>query len=137
VHEPGTCFGLVDGQVGDPVDCGGVHAYEVVGIVDLSKTFDPKTYPAEATQLNKLVDLCPPVAKKYTGNADLKKLQLSLYPDTLKKESWTAGSHLVNCKVGAREPNGALRPVRGSVEADPTAPSSAPPSTSQAPKSGG
>jgi len=137
VHEPGTCFGLVDGQVGDPVDCGGVHAYEVVGIVDLSKTFDPKTYPSEATQLNKLVDLCPPVAKKYTGNADLKKLQLSLYPDTLKKESWTAGSHLVNCKVGAREPNGALRPVRGSVEADPTAPSSAPPSTSQAPKSGG
>jgi len=137
VHEPGTCFGLVDGQVGDPVDCGGVHAYEVVGIVDLSKTFDPKTYPTEATQLNKLVDLCPPVAKKYTGNADLKKLQLSLYPDTLKKESWTAGSHLVNCKVGAREPNGALRPVRGSVEADPTAPSSAPPSTSQAPKSGG
>jgi putative regulator of septum formation len=139
VHEPGTCFGLVDGQVGDPVDCGGVHAYEVVGIVDLGKTFDPKTYPAEATQLNKLVDLCPPVAKKYTGNADLKKLQLSLYPDTLKKESWTAGSHLVNCKVGAREPNGALRPVRGSVEADPSAPSSSPPpsSTSQAPKSGG
>jgi Septum formation len=141
VHEPGTCFGLVDGQVGDPVDCGGVHAYEVVGIVDLSKTFDPKTYPAEATQLNKLVDLCPPVAKKYTGDADLKKLQLSLYPDTLKKESWTAGSHLVNCKVGAREANGALRPVRGSVGTDSSAPSSSspssPPSTSQAPKSGG
>jgi hypothetical protein len=133
VHEPGTCFALVDGDVGDPVDCTGVHAYEVVGIVDLSKTFDPKAYPAEATQLNKLVDLCPPVAKKYTGNADLKKLQLSLYPDTLKKESWTAGSHLVNCKVGAREPNGALRPVRGSVQAE-TAPPSSP---SQAPKSGG
>lgn len=133
VHEPGTCFALVKGEVGDPVDCGGVHAYEVVGIVDLSKTFDPKTYPAEATQLNKLVDLCPPVATKYTGNADLKKLQLSLYPDTLKKESWAAGSHQVNCKVGAREPNGALRPVRGSVKAEKAPPSS----TSQPPKSGG
>jgi hypothetical protein len=144
VHEPGTCFALVDGDVGDPVDCAGVHAYEVVGIVDLSKTFDPKAYPPEATQLNKLVDLCPPVAKTYTGNADLKKLQLSLYPDTLKKESWAAGSHLVNCKVGAREPNGALRAVRGSVQADTSSPSapaspsgSSPSSTSQAPKSGG
>lgn len=125
VHEPGTCFALVKGEVGDPVDCTGVHAYEVVGIVDLSETFDPKKYPAEATQLNKLIDLCPPVAKKYTGGADLKKLQLSLYPDTLKKESWLAGSYRVNCKVGARDENGALRPVRGSVKAEPAPPSSA------------
>lgn len=137
VHEPGTCFGLVDGQVADPVDCTGVHAYEIVGIVDLSKTFDPKTYPAETTQLNKLVDLCPPVAKKYTGNADLKKLQLSLYPDTLKKESWAAGSHRVNCKVGAREPNGALRAVRGSVQAEPAGGSSSAKPTTAPPKSGG
>jgi hypothetical protein len=134
VHEPGTCFGLVDGEVGDPVDCAGVHAYEVVGIVDLTKVFDPKVYPPEATQLNKLVDLCPGEAKKYSGNADLKKLQLSLYPDTLKKESWAAGSRRVNCKVGAREPNGQLREVRGSVRADSAAPSSKP---SAPPKSGG
>jgi putative regulator of septum formation len=132
VHEPGTCFGLVKGEVGDPVDCEGAHAYEVVGIVDLSKAFDPKTYPAEAAQLNKLVDLCPPEAKKYSGGADLKKLQLSLYPDTLKKESWEAGSYRVNCKVGAREANGALRPVRGSVKVE-----AAPTSTTQPPKSGG
>jgi hypothetical protein len=133
VHEPGTCFGIVDGDVGDPVDCSGAHAYEVVGIVDLSKTFDPKSYPSEANQLNKLVDLCPPVAKEYTGNADLKKLQLSLYPDTMKKESWDAGSYRVNCKVGAREANGKLRPVRGSVQAD----EQAAPTTTKPPKSGG
>jgi hypothetical protein len=133
VHEPGTCFGLVDGDVGDPVDCSGEHAYEVVGIVDLSKTFDPKSYPAETNQLNKLVDLCPQVATTYTGNADLKKLQLSLYPDTMKKESWQAGSYRVNCKVGAREPNGELRPVRGSVQAE-AAPTT---STKPPPKSGG
>ncbi|MGH3760811.1 septum formation family protein [Actinophytocola sp.] len=135
VHEPGTCFGLVNGDVGDPVDCQGVHAYEVVGIVDLSKEFNPKTYPAERTQLNRLVDLCPPVATKYTGGTDLKKIQLSLYPDTIKKESWQAGSYRVNCKVGAREPNGALRPVRGSVKTEPPASSKPPPSP--APKSGG
>ncbi len=134
VHEPGTCFALVDDAVGDPVDCGGAHAYEVVGIVDLSESFDAKTYPPEATQLNKLVDLCPLAAKKYTGNADLKKLQLSLYPDTLKKESWAAGSYQVNCKVGAREANGKLRAVRGSVQAKP--PSSGK-TSSPAPKPGG
>ena len=136
VHEPGTCFALVDGQVGDPVDCGGAHAYEVVGIVDLSKTFDPKKYPPEATQLEKLVDLCPPVANKYTGNANLKTLQLSLYPDTIKQESWKAGSHRVNCKVGAREKSGKLREVRGSVKAAPL-PESAPPSKPAPQKSGG
>jgi len=132
VHEPGTCFALVDGEVGDPVSCDNAHAYEVVGEVDLSETFDPKTYPSEAAQREKLVDLCPPVANEYTGNADLKASELSLYSDTLKKESWLAGSYRVNCKVGAREPNGQLRPIRGSVKADPlpssTASSTPPPS---------
>ncbi|WP_158073543.1 septum formation family protein [Actinophytocola xanthii] len=136
VYEPGTCFALVEGEVGDPVDCDRAHAYEVVGVVDLSKTFDPKTYPAEADQREKLVDLCPPVANKYTGNANLAATQLSLYSDTLKKESWDAGSHLVNCKVGARQPDGALRPVRGSVAAE-KAPSSTPSTPSTAPSSTG
>lgn len=136
VYDPGTCFALVDGEVGDPVDCDSAHAYEVVGIVDLSKTFDPKVYPPEEAQREKLVDLCPPVANEYTGNADLKASQLSLYSDTLRKESWDAGSYLVNCKVGAREPDGSLRPVRGSVQAAPlpTASSTAPPAP---PSSGG
>jgi Septum formation len=131
VYEPGTCFALVDKQVGDPVNCDTAHAYEVVGVVDLSTVFPPKTFPSEAAQREKLVvDLCPPVANKYTGNADLKAKKLSLYSDTLKKESWTAGSYLVNCKVGARQPNGELLAVRGSVEAAPVAPpSSAPPSS--------
>lgn len=133
VHEPGTCFALVEGQVGDPVACENAHAYEVVGVVDLSTTFDPKAYPSEAAQREKLVDLCPPVANKYTGNANLQANKLSLYSDTLKKESWLAGSHLVNCKVGAREKNGQLRPVRGSVQAAPLP--STPPSTQSAPPS--
>lgn len=137
MHDPGTCFALVKGQVGDPVDCGGVHAYEVVGVVDLGEAFDPKTYPTEAAQLEKLVDLCPPEANKYTGNADLKAHQLSLYPDTLKKESWEAGSHRVNCKVGARDPNGQLRAVRGSVKAEPLPPDSRKSSTAPSSKPGG
>jgi Septum formation len=132
VHDPGTCFALVDGQVGDPVECEEAHAYEVVGVVDLSTAFDPAKYPSEAAQREKLVDLCPPVANEFTGKANLQALKLSLYSDTLKRESWVAGSHLVNCKVGAREKDGQLRPVRGSVEAKapPASSSTAPPPSS-------
>lgn len=128
VHDPGTCFALVNKkEVGDPVDCSKEHSYEVVGSVDLTAAF-PGDYPPEDQQLQKTVDLCPPVAAKYTGNKDLAALTLSLYSDTLKAESWAAGSHKVDCKVGALEQDGSLRPVRGSVQAQPaTTSSSSPP----------
>lgn len=131
VYDPGTCFALVNKQeVGDPVDCIKGHAYEVVGNVDLAEAF-PGEYPSEDQQREKTVDLCPPVAAQYTGNKDLAADGLSLYSDTLKPESWAAGSRKVNCKVSALEDDGSLRPVRGSVRAQPATPSSG------APKSGG
>ena len=131
VHDPGTCFALVNKkEIGDPVDCSTGHSYEVVGNVDLSQVF-PGEYPSEEQQREKTVDLCPPVAAKYTGNKDLAADGLSLYSDTLKPESWAAGSRRVNCKVGALEDDGTLRPVRGSVRAQPA------PHSSGAPKSGG
>jgi hypothetical protein len=127
VHDPGTCFALVNQKdVGDPVDCAKGHSYEVVGNVDLSQTF-PDRYPSEAEQLEKTVDLCPPVAAQYTGNKDLAALGLSLYSDTLRAESWAAGSHKVDCKVGALENDGTLKPVLGSVRAQPAPSSSTPP----------
>jgi hypothetical protein len=95
----------------------------VVGSVDLAAAF-PGDYPPEDQQLQKTVDLCPPIAAKYSGNKDLAALTLSLYSDTLKAESWAAGSHKVDCKVGALEPDGTLRPVRGSVRAQPSTTSS-------------
>lgn len=131
VHDPGTCFALVNKKdVGDPVDCSTAHSYEVVANIDLTATF-PGAYPAETQQLEKLVDLCSPVAAKYTGNKDLAALGLSLYSDALKAESWDAGSRRVNCKVGALEPGGTLRPVQGSVRAQPATTATA------SPKSGG
>jgi hypothetical protein len=134
VHEPGTCFALVNKQeVGDPVDCAKAHSYEVVGNVDLSTVF-PAEYPTEDLQREKTVDLCPPVAAEYTGNKDLAALGLSLYSDTLKPESWAANSRKVNCKVGALEPDGTLRPVLGSVRAQPVTSSTSPTSPSSAPK---
>lgn len=129
VHDPGTCFALVNKtEVGDPVDCATEHSYEVVGSIDLSATF-PGEYPSEDLQRQQTVDLCPPVAAQYTGNRDLAALGLSLYSDTLKPESWAAGSRKVNCKVGALEPDGTLRPVLNSVRAQPVSKTSTPPKT--------
>jgi hypothetical protein len=128
VHDPGTCFALVNkNEIGDPVDCAKGHSYEVVGSVDLGPVF-PNGYPTEGQQLEKTVDLCPPVAAQYSGNRDLAALGLSLYSDTLKAESWAAGSYKVDCKVGALETDGTLKPVLGSVRAQPATSSSAPPS---------
>lgn len=136
VHDPGTCFALVnEKEVGDPVDCSTEHSYEVVGSIDLAETF-PGAYPSESQQLQKTVDLCPPVAATYTGKKNLTALGLSLYSDTLKAESWAAGSRKVDCKVGALEADQSLRPVRGSVKAQPV-PSSAPSSAPGTSKPGG
>jgi hypothetical protein len=127
IHDPGTCFALVNKQeVGDPIDCSKAHSFEVVGNVDLSQAFPGPDYPTEEQQREKTVDLCPPVASHYSGNKDLAALSLSLYSDTLKQESWTAGSRKVNCKVGALEEDGSLRPVVGSVRAQPASTSAKP-----------
>jgi len=126
VHDPGTCFALVDGQPGDPIDCMRGHSYETVGQVDLHATYGD-AYPDEASQGEKLAELCPPVAAQYTGNIDLRAKQLALYWDTLKPESWAAGSYLVNCKVGAQSQDGALEKVTGSIKAQPA--SSTPPTS--------
>lgn len=119
IHEPGTCFALVEGQVGDPVDCTSEHSYEVVGNVDLAQALGA-AYLSEQVQLEKLIDLCLPVANEFTGTKNLTEMGLSLYADTLRPESWEAGSFRVNCKVGALEADGVtLKAIRGSVKAEP------------------
>lgn len=135
VHDPGVCFALNGTAIGDPVDCKLAHAFEVVGNSDLTAVF-PAEYPTEEAQGEKLVELCAAVAAQYTGGLDLASKQLTLFWDTLKAESWAAGSRSVDCKVGAKVPDGsALAAVTGSVRAVQSTPSappgSAPPASGQ------
>lgn len=116
VYDAGTCLALVGKNIGDPVPCVNGHAYEIVGTVDLSKTFTGSDFPAEQKQAQKLLELCGKVSKSYTGGMDLEKRHLTLYWDTLKEPSWDAGSRQVDCKVGAVSEDGkSLRSVSGSV----------------------
>jgi hypothetical protein len=116
VYPVGTCLALVNGGAGGPAPCGNAHSYEIVGIVDLHGKF-PASYPAVADQQTALGALCAPVAAAYTNGFPLASDGLTATWDTIKQESWAAGSFKVNCKVGAELPDGSgLSPVTNSIK---------------------
>lgn len=120
VHEPGTCLGIQGKSVSDPVDCAEPHSWEIVGTVDLGKQF--KDFPPTDQQDGYLSDQCGKIAADYTGGADLGSKGLGVAWDNRAPESWAAGSHLVDCKVGSMLKDGSgLQEVRGSVR-NPNAP---------------
>jgi hypothetical protein len=116
VFPAGTCLALVNKATGGPVPCGNQHSYEIVGVVDLRGQF-PDGYPPVGQQQTVLGKLCQPMVATYTANANLGTYQLSATWDTIAQESWDAGSHEVNCKIGALLPDGSgLGPVTNSVK---------------------
>src|SRR2546430_3692029 len=129
IFDPGTCFALTDPKgIGDPIGCDKPHAVEIVGNVDLTKAF-PSGFPTPDAQKAKLADLCPQAANPYNGGLDQASKKLTLTWDTLQQQSWAAGSHKVDCKVGALLPDGSgLAPVTNSVKGagTPTSTSAAP-----------
>jgi len=125
VWEPGTCLGLVDKTVGNPVDCARPHAYEIVATLDLKTRF-PDSYPSQNDQNTWLDTECNNAVREYAGeDVDLGAQKLILGWDVREQESWDAGSTLVNCKVGAKLPDeSGLAPVTGSIRKAGTPPPS-------------
>jgi hypothetical protein len=117
VHPPGTCLGNDGKAVGDPVDCAGPHAIEVIGVVDLKGAF-PKGYPDEAAQDRVLNTECTRLAKDFSGGpAVVANKGLTLFWEALRMESWQAGSTRVDCRLGAFLPDrSGFAPVTGSVK---------------------
>ncbi|KAA2257135.1 hypothetical protein F0L68_25515 [Solihabitans fulvus] len=114
VHEVGTCLGIQGKTVSDPVECSQPHSWEIVGLVDLGQQFPD--YPSVDKQDAALADQCGKLAADYTGGMDLKAKKLGVAWDNRAQESWAAGSHRVNCKIGSMEPDGSgLVAVTGSV----------------------
>jgi hypothetical protein len=116
VHQPGTCLGIDGRTIGDPVDCGGPHAVEAVGIVDLAKRFDDE-FPAVDAQDEFLQTECTKIATAYAGGGDvIGEKKLTVYWDNLTEDSWTAGTRRVNCNLAALLPDrSGFAPVTGSV----------------------
>jgi hypothetical protein len=117
VHPPGVCLGNDGKAVGDPVDCAGPHAVELVGVVDL-KGFFPEGYPDEAAQDRVLNTECTRLAKDFTGGPTVAANKgLTLFWETLRVESWQAGSTRVDCRLGAFLPDrSGFAPITGSVK---------------------
>ena len=115
IYPVGTCLGIKDKAVGDPVPCTTAHAYEIVGIVDLKSQF-PDGFPTDDKQQTALSDRCVKASNDYTGGLDLSKFQIGLTWDTIKGESWNLGSTKVNCKVGQKLEDGSgLKSITNSV----------------------
>ncbi|MGH3793640.1 MAG: septum formation family protein [Pseudonocardiaceae bacterium] len=117
VHVAGNCLGNDGKAVGDPVDCAGPHAVEVVGVVDLTNAF-PGGYPDETAQDGVLDVECTRLATTFAGGPDVVgKKGLTMFWETLRPESWQAGSRRVDCRLGAFLPDrSGFAPVTGSVK---------------------
>ena len=131
VHAPGTCLGIDGRTIGDPVDCGGPHAVEAVGVVDLGKKFDDD-FPAVDAQDDFLQTECTKIATGYAGGDDvIGDKKLTVYWDNLTEDSWKAGTRRVNCNLAALLPDrSGFAPVMGTVRGAVTVGDApAPPST--------
>ncbi|MDQ4009725.1 MAG: septum formation family protein [Actinomycetota bacterium] len=119
VHPPGTCLGNDGKALGDPVDCAGPHAVELVGVIDLKGAF-PDGYPDEAAQDRELNKECTRLAKDFAGGSAVAANKgLTLFWATLRAESWRAGSTRVDCRLGAFLPDrSGFAPVTGSVKGE-------------------
>lgn len=117
VHEPGTCLGNDGLGIGDPVDCAQPHAVEIVGMVDLGKEF-PDEFPGEGKQDDFLEAECTRLAAEFAGGPEVvAEKGLTVFWETLRPKSWDAGSHRVDCRLGAFLPDrSGFAPVTGSVK---------------------
>lgn len=117
VHQPGTCLGVDGTDVGDPVDCAQPHAVEVVGLFDLAGPFPGPDYPDENKQDEAAGPACTKLAEEYAGGPDVvAEKKLTVYWDSLRPESWRAGTRRVDCKLGALLPDkSGFAPVTGGV----------------------
>ncbi len=115
-YPTGTCLGISGTSVTDPTDCARAHSVEVTGVVNLGVPFHDR-YPAEQDQDTFLASKCTALTDQYAGGPMTAKAKgLTVYWDTLVRESWDAGSRQVNCKVSAQLPdNSGLAPVTGSI----------------------
>lgn len=119
VYDAGTCLALADKSAGRPTGCAKEHSYEIVATLDLTKEFSfTDGYPDSDDQNEWLDKQCNKKLDDYTGDDDLDD-DMMLGWDTVKEDSWEAGSTRVNCKVGKTLDDGSgLAATTGSIAKD-------------------
>lgn len=108
VWPAGTCLGIdatTNQPIDVPVDCAAPHAMEVSGTVNLAERF-PDAPPSEPEQDGFIKDACTRMTDAYLAPLKLRTTTLTLIYPTLTLPSWSAGSRVVACSIGATLGNG-------------------------------
>lgn len=108
VWPAGTCLGIdatTNQPIDVPVDCAAPHAMEVSGTVNLAERF-PDALPSEPEQDGFIKDACTRMTDAYLAPLKLRTTTLTLIYPTLTLPSWSAGSRVVACSIGATLGNG-------------------------------
>jgi putative regulator of septum formation len=104
IRPAGTCLGIDDKFIGDPVSCSRPHAVESVGAIDLGQKFSK--YPQVGDQDSYLQPQCAKLATDFAGGDQvLAQKNLSVMWDNLSQESWNAGTRKVACNLAATLPD--------------------------------
>jgi hypothetical protein len=128
VWPPGTCLGIdpaTSRPTDIPVDCTGVHAMEITGVVNLADKF-PGPRPAEPEQDAFIRDACTHMTDAYLAPVALKSTPLSMHYSTVSSASWSAGSRQVACRIGQPRDDQTWAILTGSVRGPSTVTAPAP-----------
>ncbi|WP_423892319.1 septum formation family protein [Corynebacterium argentoratense] len=116
IAQAGECVAVDDAEVPRVVDCGAEHSYEVTKVIDLQEVF-PDRVPSIEDQDNYLKPVCTQAAMDYVGGDD------ALYYSTLQPfwtvvppNSWSGGSHTVNCTLFFPNASGRFAGLVGSAK---------------------
>jgi hypothetical protein len=116
VRPPGTCLGIDNKFIGDPVGCALPHAEESVGSVDLGQKFTK--FPDPGDQDGFLQPACSKLASDYAGGDNVVgDKHLVVIWNNLAQQSWAAGTRKVACSLAAMLPDkSGYAPITGSVK---------------------
>lgn len=104
VWPPGTCLGIdaaTNRPTDTPTDCAQPHAAEVTGTVDLGARFPARIPPAASEQEAFISEACAQMTDAYLAPTPLRSTPLTVQSSTISPVSWSAGSRLVACRIGA------------------------------------
>lgn len=116
VYQAGTCVSIDAASATYQVDCGVDHQLETTLIVDLLPVF-PQGTPTVEDQDNYLREVCTQAARDYLGGDDpLYYSTLQPFWGTIQANSWTGGSHSVNCSLVFANADNSFGMLNGSAK---------------------
>ncbi|APT85641.1 septum formation family protein [Corynebacterium aquilae] len=116
IAQAGECVAIDPANATHIVPCDQPHQYEVTQVVDLKPIF-PEGNPSIEDQDAALKPICTQAALDYVGGDDnLYNSTLQPFWTTIPTNSWTGGSHTVNCALVFGNPDGSFAELGGSAK---------------------